>query len=114
MPVGKDQSGQDQLQQFIRERFLKDDDSQEIEAGMLYIFSKLIAPKLTLVGSGATALQYQQTIRAFKKILKMYSNTGVIRIMQDEYLRRLVMDFFRSDRFQPFIEGDKTLNRKME
>jgi hypothetical protein len=42
----------------------------------------------------------------------MYSNTGVMRIMQDDYLKRLVMDFFRSDRFQSFIEQDKTLNRK--
>jgi hypothetical protein len=56
MPCGKDKAGQDKLQEFIRERFLSEEDSNETEAGMLYIFSKLIAPKLTLVGSGATAL----------------------------------------------------------
>ena len=44
----------------------------------------------------------------------MFSNTGVERIMNDEYLRILVTDFFRADDFRSFIEGDKTLNRKVE
>jgi hypothetical protein len=79
-----------------------------------YIAFKLILPKVTILGAGTKALDYQVQLRLFKRMIKCYSEASWLKLMTSGSIEILVRGFLQSPNFEEFVLSDTTLKVKAE
>lgn len=108
LPMGRNESGQRDMKEFVLATFGSNSDA------LIYLFSKLIAPKMVQSNLGGAATKYQRFMVSFNKLHLNYSQAHLKKTFNCPEMRAIFKFFLTSPQLDEFVRSDPTLSRRPE